>query len=103
MVKRRRTFGCRSQLGACQQSIISGEKKKRKERENKEREEENGADNQKSALNCGYCCHQHAKVAKMEHEESKRQKEKKETVKKMIDGPDHYIHCDEDPCVSNQD
>jgi hypothetical protein len=73
--------------------------KKRKEREDKEREEENRADNQKSALNCGYCCHQHAKVAKMEHEESKRQKKKKETVKKMIDGPDHCIHCDEDRCV----
>jgi hypothetical protein len=73
--------------------------KKRKEREDKEREEENCADNQKSALSCGYCCHQHAKVAKMEHEESKRQKKKKETVKKMIDGPDHCIHCDEDPCV----
>jgi hypothetical protein len=74
-------------------------KKKRKERENKEREEENCADNQKSALNCGYCCHQHTKVAKMEHEESKRQKKKKETVKKVINGPDHCIHCDEDPCV----
>ena len=73
--------------------------KKRKERENKEKEEENCADNQKRALNCGYCCHQHAKVAKMEHEESKRQKTKKETVKKMIDGPDHCIHCDEDPCL----
>jgi hypothetical protein len=35
----------------------------------------------------------------MEHEESKRQKNKKETVKKMIDGPDHCIHCDEDPCL----
>jgi hypothetical protein len=33
--------------------------KKRKEREDKEKEEENCADNQKSALNCGYCCHQH--------------------------------------------
>jgi hypothetical protein len=61
--------------------------KKRKEREDKEREEENCADNQKSALSCSYCCHQHAKVAKMEHGESKRQKKKKETVKKMIDGP----------------
>jgi hypothetical protein len=67
--------------------------KKRKEREDKEREEENCADNQKSALNCGYSCHQHAKVAKMEHEESKRQKKKKETVQKMIDGPDHCIHA----------
>jgi hypothetical protein len=58
--------------------------KKRKERENKERGEENCADNQKSALNCGYCCHQHAKVAKMEHEESKRQKKKKETVQNKL-------------------
>jgi hypothetical protein len=73
--------------------------KKRKERKDREREDENCADNQKSALNCGYCCHQHTKVAKMEHEESKRQKKKKETVKKMIDGPDHCTHCDEDPCV----
>jgi hypothetical protein len=70
--------------------------KKRKEREDKERTKrkkrkiENCADNQKSALNCGYCCHQHAEVAKMEHKESKKQKKKKkETVNKMIDGPDH--------------
>jgi hypothetical protein len=35
----------------------------------------------------------------MEHEESKRQKKKKGTVKKMRDGPDHCIHCDEDPCL----
>ncbi len=48
--------------------------KKRKEREDKEKEEENCAENQNSALNCGYCCHQHAKVAKMEHEESKKQR-----------------------------
>jgi hypothetical protein len=51
--------------------------KKRKERDEKEREEENCAENQKSALNCGYCCHQHAKVAKIEHEESKKQKKNK--------------------------
>jgi hypothetical protein len=74
--------------------------KKRKERDEKEREEENCADNEKSGLNCAYCCQQHAKVAKIEHEESKKQKKKqKETVNKMTDGQDHCIHCDEDPCV----
>jgi hypothetical protein len=73
--------------------------KKRKEREDEEREEENCADNPKSALNCVYRCHQHVKMAKMEHEQSKRQKKKEETVWKMIDGPDHCIHCNADLCV----
>jgi hypothetical protein len=74
--------------------------KKRKEREDKEKEEENCADNPKSALSCRYRCHQHAKVARMEHEETKKQKKKqKKTVNKIIDGPDPCIHCDEDPCV----
>jgi hypothetical protein len=51
-----------------------GGEKKRKERDEKEREEEHCAENQKSAWNCGYYCHQHAKkVAKIEqHEESKK-------------------------------
>ncbi len=39
-------------------------------------------------------------MAKIEHEETKKQKKKqKETVNKMVDRPDHCIHCDEDPCV----
>ena len=87
-------------IGKVAAIIFKQGEKNRKERDEKEREEENCADKQKSALNCGYCCHQHAKVAKMEYEESKKQKKKqKETVKKTIDGPDHCIHCDEDPCV----
>ena len=36
----------------------------------------------------------------MEHEDSKKQKKKKkEKIYKVIDGPDHCIHCNEDPCV----
>jgi hypothetical protein len=38
---------------------------KRKERIEKEKEEENCAENQQSAQMYGYCCRQHAKVAKM--------------------------------------
>jgi hypothetical protein len=74
--------------------------KERKERSEKEREEENCAENQQSA-NYGYCCHQHAKVAKTEHEKRMKQmKKQKDEVNKLVDGPDHCIHCDEDPsCV----
>jgi hypothetical protein len=64
------------------------------EREEKEKEEENCADNQKSALKCGYCCDQHVKVAKMELEESKKQKKKKEGNSKQDDtwtGPLHQL------------
>jgi hypothetical protein len=50
----------------------------------------------------GYCCHQHAKVAKKEHEDDSKTQMKKQRgdeVNKVVDGPDHCIHCDEDPCV----
>jgi arginine utilization protein RocB len=64
-------------------------KKKRRKRSEKEREEENCAENQQSAQIYIYCCHQHAKVAKTEHKERKKQKDK---VNKEVDGPDHCIH-----------
>jgi hypothetical protein len=55
--------------------------KKRKDRREQENEEYNYAKGQESAQNYGYYCHQHAKVAKTEHEKYKkqvrRQKEKK--------------------------
>jgi hypothetical protein len=86
-------------LGAWRQSIIREEKRRERKERTKREKRKIAQTTKKSALNCGYCCHQHVKVAKMEHEESKRQKKNKETVKKMIDGPDHCIHCDEDPCV----
>jgi hypothetical protein len=74
--------------------------KKRKGRMEKDREEENCAENQRSGQMYGHCCCQHAKVAKTEHEESKKQKKKqKDEVNKVVDGPDHCIHGDEDPCV----
>jgi hypothetical protein len=74
--------------------------KKRKGRLEKEREEEDCSENQRSAQNYGYCCHQHAMAAKTEHDKHKvqmiKQKEKEE---KLVDEPDHCIHCDKDPCV----
>jgi hypothetical protein len=71
--------------------------KKRKERSEKEREEESC---KQSAQNYGYCCHQHAKVAKTEEEERRRQmKKQKDEVNKLVDIPDHCIHCDDNPCV----
>jgi hypothetical protein len=50
----------------------------------------------------GYCCHQHAKVVKKEQEDDSKTQMKKqmgEEVYKVVDGPDHCIHCNEDPCV----
>jgi hypothetical protein len=41
--------------------------RKRKERMEKEKEEETCAKNQQKAHVKGYCCHQHAKVAKKAH------------------------------------
>jgi hypothetical protein len=74
--------------------------KKRKERMEKDRELETCAKNQKTAQMYGYCCHQHEKVATAEHKKSKKQKKKrKDEVNKEVDGPDHCIHCDEDPCA----
>jgi hypothetical protein len=74
--------------------------KKRKDRLEKEREEETCVENQQAAQNFGYCCHQHATVAKTEDNEYKEQmKRKKQKVRQLVDGPEHCIHCDEDPCV----
>jgi hypothetical protein len=50
-----------------------GEKKRKKEGQEQVREEENCAEDQQTAQNHGYCCHQHAKVAKTEHEKYKKQ------------------------------
>jgi hypothetical protein len=77
-------------------------KRKRKERMETEKEEETCAENQQKAHMNGYCCHQRAKVAKKEHEDdskTQRKKQRGEEVNKEVDGPDHCIHCDEDPCV----
>ncbi len=74
--------------------------RKRKERMENKREEESCTENQELAQMNGYCCHQHAKVAKKEHEHSKTEmKKRKGQVNRVVDGPDHCIHCDEDPCV----
>jgi hypothetical protein len=74
--------------------------KKRKDRVEKEREEENCVENQQTVQNYGYCCHQHAKMAKKEDNKYKQQmKRQTEKVKQLIDRPEHCIHCDEDPCV----
>jgi hypothetical protein len=76
------------------------DERKRKDRMEKEREEEFCAENQEKAQMSGYCCHQHAKVAKKAHKDSKTKMKKQESqIKKVVDGPDHCIHCDEDPCV----
>jgi hypothetical protein len=45
--------------------------KKRKDRREHENEEANCSKYQESAQNHGYCYHQHAKVAKTEHEKYK--------------------------------
>jgi hypothetical protein len=74
--------------------------RKRKERMEKEREEETCAKNQQKVQMNGYGCHQHAKVAKKAHKNSKTQlKKQKAEGKKVVDRPDHCIHCDKDPCV----
>jgi hypothetical protein len=81
-----------------------GEKRK-KDMIEKEKEEDKCVENQRSVQDDGYCCHQHATVAKKEHDESKQQMKKQkqmkkqpQNVKKSIDGSDHCIHCDKEPC-----
>jgi ATPase subunit of ABC transporter with duplicated ATPase domains len=77
--------------------------KKRKDRQEKEKEEENCAQDQESAQNHGYCCHQHAKVAKKEHERYKKQVSRQmEKTKEIINEEEQCVHCDEDPCVFTQ-
>ena len=73
--------------------------KKRKERLEKEEDEENCHHNQQQAKEEGFCCHQHAIEMKKESVEEKERKAQGKRVKLTIDGPDHCIHCDEDPCV----
>jgi hypothetical protein len=53
-------------------------------------EEEDCAQNQQSAQKEGSDC----KVAKREHVCKLEMK-----VNEVVDGPDHCIHCDEEPCV----
>jgi hypothetical protein len=77
--------------------------KKRKDRRKKEDEEENCAKDQECAKNHGYCCHQHAKVAKKQHEKYKKQvSRQKETAKEFVVESEQCIHCDKDPCVFTQ-
>ena len=68
--------------------------KKRKDNLKSKREEEQCADNQQNAQNEGFCCHHHAKKIKLADKE-----ERKSTRQAKVDGPDHCIHCDKDPCV----
>jgi hypothetical protein len=61
-------------------------------------QEESCAENQEKAQMNGYCCHQHAKVAKKAHKDSTTEmKKRKGQVNRVVDGPDH--HCNKDPCV----
>jgi hypothetical protein len=81
-----------------QKVIFKRAEKKRKERVEKQENEENCHDNQQKAKEEGFCCYQHAAEMKKESVEKKEQKASKK-LKLTIDGPDHCIHCDEDPCV----
>jgi hypothetical protein len=67
-------------------------KEKRKEKLEKEREEE-CLENQQNAQNQGLCCHEHAKKMKKERKEQISKKKAK------VNGPEHCIHCNEDPCI----
>jgi hypothetical protein len=67
--------------------------KKRKEKEKKVQEEEECHENQQNAQNQGFCCHEHGKQWKQDRKDEKSEK------RVRINGPDHCIHCDEDPCV----
>jgi hypothetical protein len=75
---------------------ISYKRKEKKQRNSmkKRKEEEECADNQQSAQEEGFCCHHHAKRLKIKEEEERISKKRAK-----VDGPDHCIHCDEDPCV----
>jgi hypothetical protein len=69
--------------------------KKRKERLDRVQKEKDCHENQKEAHDKGYCCHEHATLLV---EEAKVKMENK-GKKARVDGPDHCIHCDEDPCM----
>jgi hypothetical protein len=75
---------------------ITYKRKEKKQRDNmkKRKEEEECAGNQQSAQDKGFCCHHHAKRLKVKDEEERIGKKQAK-----VDGPDHCIHCDEDPCV----
>ena len=73
--------------------------KKRKERIEKREDEENCQHNQQLAKEEGFCCYQHATEMKRESAVKLERKEKSKRMKRTVDGPDHCIHCDEDPCV----
>jgi hypothetical protein len=61
------------------------------------REEEECHKNQMSAHNQGYCYHEHKK--RMKKERKLKVKQNKSNIKQKVNGPDHCIHCDKDPCV----
>ena len=69
------------------------EEKKRNDQWDKETEELECGKNQRNAQNKGFCCYAHALKMK---EEKKEEKEKK---KARIDGLNHCIFCNEDPCA----
>jgi hypothetical protein len=71
--------------------------KKRKDRLEMVREEEECHENQMSAQNQGFCCHEHKK--RMKKERALSVMKNINNIKQKENGPDHCIHCDEDPCV----
>jgi hypothetical protein len=77
---------------------ISFKRKEKNQRDNMKRrkEEEEWTNNQQTAQNEGFCCHHHEKRLKMKDED---EEERNCTKRSKVDGPDHCIHCDEDPCV----
>ncbi len=58
------------------------------------KEEEEFTDTQQTAQSEGFCCHHHAKRLKLKFEEQKQCRKQAK-----VDGLDHCIHCDKDPCV----
>mgnify|MGYP002809484209 CR=1 FL=1 len=68
--------------------------KKRKDNLKSKRGEEECANNQQHAQDAGFYCHHHAKKMKVRDE-----KEREGKKRAKVDGPDHCIHCDEDPCI----
>ena len=67
---------------------------KRKEMEKRETEQNECAKNQQDAQDEGFCCYHHAKKMKLEEEE-----ERQVNKRLKVDGPDHCIHCNDDPCA----
>ena len=76
--------------------------KKENDRIKKETEVEECAEKQEKAQNMGYCCHQHETQDKEENAEKEKKKadrRKRQKSTQKVNGPDHCIHCDDDPCV----